>query len=97
MNRVITTALMVYSVYWDWNEYDRGLNLNAYNINDSFETAIEAAKECYERYQEAPITEDFEKSLRETPHQYEDEDILIRIEEEPIYTRRANLYQKNQP
>lgn len=91
MDRVVTTDLMVYSVYWDWNEYDRPSNLNAYNINDSFETAIEAAKECYERYQGEPIPEDFEKSLRKTNHRYEDEDIIIRIEEEPIYTKKANF------
>jgi len=90
-DRIVATDLMIYTVYWDWNgRFERG-NLSAYTVNDSFETAIEAAKECYEIHQGASIPEDFEKSLRQTYHKYEDEDILIRIEEEPIYTRKSNF------
>ena len=89
--RVVATDLMVYNVYWDWTGYGETENLRVCTINDSFETAIEAAKECYERLQKVPLPENFEELLRGTTHEYEDEDILICIRESPIYTRKANF------
>ena len=91
MSRVVATDLMMYSVHWcGVDDFDSKSKLNDYVISATFETALEAAKDCYQDYIDGPIPENFEESLRRLGHEYEDDDIFICIDGKPVYTRKIN-------